>query len=63
MTAKIQTSHPHVAAQPGAPGPFAFADGDWLRRLLTNAGYAGIDLRTIRRSCSEAFGISRAPSR
>jgi len=35
---------PPEPPEPGAPGPFAFADGDWLRRLLTNAGYADIDI-------------------
>lgn len=30
--------------QPGAPGPFAFADRDHLRTVLADAGWTGIDI-------------------
>ncbi len=29
---------------PNAPGPFAFADGDRVRRILSTAGFAGIEV-------------------
>jgi hypothetical protein len=31
---------------PGAPGPWAFADGDRLRRLLTTGGFRDVQLVT-----------------
>lgn len=34
---------------PGAPGPFAFADGDWLRQLLTAGGFRDVTLETVTR--------------
>jgi SAM-dependent methyltransferase len=34
---------------PGAPGPWAFADGDRLQRLLTAAGFRDIRLETVTR--------------
>ena len=36
---------PDVGA-PGAPGPFALADGDRLARLLTGAGFQDVNLET-----------------
>jgi SAM-dependent methyltransferase len=35
---------------PEAPGPFAFADGDRLTRLLTASGFRGVTLETVTRS-------------
>jgi SAM-dependent methyltransferase len=35
---------------PGAPGPFAFADGDRLARLLTEGGFRGVALETVTRT-------------
>jgi SAM-dependent methyltransferase len=32
---------------PGAPGPWAFADGDRLRRLLTTGGFRDVQLETL----------------
>jgi SAM-dependent methyltransferase len=32
---------------PGAPGPWAFADGDRLRRLLTTGGFRDVQLATV----------------
>ena len=34
---------------PGAPGPFAFADGDRLRRLITAGGFRDVTLETVTR--------------
>jgi len=33
---------PPTPPEAGAPGPFAFADGDQVKRILENAGYADI---------------------
>lgn len=35
---------------PGAPGPFAFADGDRLAELLTHAGFRAVTLDTLTRA-------------
>lgn len=35
---------PLPAAEPGTPGPFAFADADRVSRILTNAGWADVTL-------------------
>jgi SAM-dependent methyltransferase len=35
---------PAPPPEPGAPGPFAFADPDRVRRILAEAGFTGIDL-------------------
>jgi SAM-dependent methyltransferase len=34
---------------PGAPGPFAFADGDRLRRLIRAGGFRDVSLETVTR--------------
>jgi SAM-dependent methyltransferase len=34
---------------PGAPGPFAFANGDRLAQLLTDAGFRAVTLHTVTR--------------
>ena len=34
---------------PGAPGPFAFADGDRLTQLLTTGGFSALTLETVTR--------------
>jgi hypothetical protein len=33
-----------ASADPNAPGPFAFADDERLRTILSNAGYGNIDV-------------------
>jgi SAM-dependent methyltransferase len=43
---------------PGAPGPFAFADGDRLTQLLTDSGFRALRLETLTRS----FRIGRTIS-
>jgi SAM-dependent methyltransferase len=35
---------PAPPPEPGAPGPFAFADPDRVRRILAEAGFAGIEI-------------------
>jgi SAM-dependent methyltransferase len=44
---------PHVGVPdlgaPGAPGPFAFADGDRLRRVLEAAGFREVTLQAVTR--------------
>lgn len=48
MTLPMIAAAPHlpppVPPTPGAPGPFAFADGDRLRRILADAGFQDIAL-------------------
>ncbi|MCB9372605.1 MAG: methyltransferase domain-containing protein [Microthrixaceae bacterium] len=38
---------PPPPGDPTAPGPFAFADGDRVAALLTEAGFGGIDLEAV----------------
>ena len=39
---------PEAEAQdPRAPGPFAFADPNWVREILTDAGFADIEIESI----------------
>jgi SAM-dependent methyltransferase len=45
-------------ADPLAPGPFAFADGERLRALLQQAGYGGIELRRF--DCPVHLGAGAA---
>ena len=33
---------PEAAADPRAPGPFAFADDQWIREILSDAGFADV---------------------
>ena len=44
----LRAASPHLPAQPidhpDAPGPFAFANPDRVRRILENAGFAEIDI-------------------
>jgi SAM-dependent methyltransferase len=48
MTLAMTAARPYVEAppppQPGAPGPFAFADPDHVRTILSAAGFAGVEL-------------------
>jgi hypothetical protein len=47
----LQAAYEHVPKperpDPHAPGPFAFADGDRVRRILGDAGFAAIDLMPL----------------
>ena len=38
---------PADAQDPRAPGPFAFADPDWVREILQDAGFTGIEIESI----------------
>jgi SAM-dependent methyltransferase len=48
LTVPLTAARPHLPPQPEidptAPGPFAFADSDRVRGILTDAGYSGIDI-------------------
>jgi SAM-dependent methyltransferase len=48
LTVPLTVARPHLPPQPesdpAAPGPFAFADPDRVRGILTGAGYSGIDI-------------------
>jgi len=35
------------AIDPKAPGPFAFADADYLRSILTQAGFANVEIESV----------------
>ncbi|HEX3429418.1 MAG TPA: class I SAM-dependent methyltransferase [Rhizomicrobium sp.] len=47
MQAALPLLPPQEAGDPLAPGPFAFADGARLRRLLTNAGFTNIAIESF----------------
>jgi len=42
MAAAAKHLPPAEAPTPGAPGPFAFADAERMRGILTNAGFSDI---------------------
>lgn len=48
LTVPLAAARPHLPPQPEsdptAPGPFAFADPDRVRGILTSAGYSAIDI-------------------
>jgi SAM-dependent methyltransferase len=48
LTVPLAAARPHLPPQPEAdptaPGPFAFADADRLRGILTRAGYNAVDI-------------------
>jgi SAM-dependent methyltransferase len=44
VTAAAPYLPPADVPQPGAPGPFAFADSDRIRDILTEAGYSAISI-------------------
>jgi SAM-dependent methyltransferase len=48
LTVPLTAARPHLPPQPQsdptAPGPFAFADPDRVRGILTSAGYSAIDI-------------------
>lgn len=51
MFVPVMAAAQHIALPPppapGAPGPFAFADADHVRRILTDAGFADVDLESV----------------
>jgi len=48
LTVPLTAARPHLPPQPEsdpvAPGPFAFADPDRIRGILTRAGYSAVDI-------------------
>jgi SAM-dependent methyltransferase len=53
LFAALQHVPPPTPPAPDAPGPFAFADADRVRNILTDAGFAEIDFE----SRSDAIGV------
>ncbi|HEV7386163.1 MAG TPA: methyltransferase domain-containing protein [Phenylobacterium sp.] len=45
LSAGLKHLPPRPPPEPEAPGPFAFADGERLRGLLTAAGFSGVEVR------------------
>jgi SAM-dependent methyltransferase len=45
LAAGLKHLPPPPPPTPGAPGPFAFADPDKVRSILTGAGFADVDIR------------------
>jgi SAM-dependent methyltransferase len=56
MMAALQHLPPPPMPAPGAPGPFAFADPDRVRDILTNAGFADVALEPVRMALSVGGG-------
>ncbi|MEM7077025.1 MAG: class I SAM-dependent methyltransferase [Pseudomonadota bacterium] len=40
-------AEPETPPDPRAPGPFAFADADYLRAILTDAGFASVEIEPL----------------
>lgn len=51
---------PEVEPDPRAPGPFAFAEPDYVRAILTRAGFSNIDLQSIRPTLHVADTLDEA---
>ena len=58
MAAALQHLPPPPIPAPGAPGPFAFADPDHVRRILTGAGFAAVALDPVRMTLTVGGGRS-----
>jgi SAM-dependent methyltransferase len=60
MTVPMSAALPHLPPQPvpepGAPGPFAFADPDHVRDVLTRAGFADVALESVRMTLAVGGG-------
>jgi SAM-dependent methyltransferase len=56
MAAALQHIPPPPIPAPGAPGPFAFADPDHVRRILTAAGFGDIALEPVLMTLSVGGG-------
>ncbi len=50
MEAALPFLPPSPPMDPTAPGPFAFADSDWVRTILTDAGFTDITLHAFNTS-------------
>ncbi len=51
---------PEVEPDPRAPGPFAFADQDYVRDILTQAGFSSIEVQSIRPTLHVADTLDEA---
>ncbi|MEM7219387.1 MAG: class I SAM-dependent methyltransferase [Pseudomonadota bacterium] len=51
---------PETPPDPRAPGPFAFADPDYLQDILQSAGYANIDLSPVTQTLHVADTVDEA---
>lgn len=51
---------PMEPAVPGAPGPFAFADGDRLRGILERAGFSAVEIAPLDREISLGATLDEA---
>jgi len=38
---------PAAASDPRAPGPFAFAEDNWIREILTDAGFTNVEIENL----------------
>ncbi len=52
MAVPMGAARPHLPEQPApvdprAPGPFAFADTDYVRAILVQAGYRGVEIESV----------------
>jgi SAM-dependent methyltransferase len=47
VAAALQHVPPPEMPPPGAPGPFAFADGDRVERILIGAGFTGVEVEPL----------------
>ena len=56
MAAALQHIPPPPIPAPGAPGPFAFADPDRVRGILTTAGFRDVALEPVRMTLSVGGG-------
>lgn len=56
MTAALQHLPPPPIPAPGAPGPFAFADPERVRGILTAAGFADVGVESARMALSIGGG-------
>jgi SAM-dependent methyltransferase len=50
VLARLPGAPPPAGAQPGAPGPFAFADPAWVRGLLSGAGFRAVAVEPVETS-------------
>lgn len=56
LAAVLQHVAPPAPPEPGAPGPFAFADSGRVRGLLEGAGFAGVAFESLNEKLSVAGG-------
>lgn len=59
MTAVRSIVPPQTPLDPDAPGPFSFGDAKRVKAILTDAGFAGIELAAFDRDLIFGSGVSR----